>query len=112
MNQGTVMRGALYVLVTLCAACSGEPCEDAGDKLDECVRGHVGGQSTATYLRRPLHFDGACESASEECVAECVNDASCPAIRWAVIGGVVDPNASAPEDADDFERCLRACGLP
>jgi hypothetical protein len=57
----------------------------------------------------PAHLLSSTTFASSRRRAECVNEASCPAIRFVVIGGDRDPNATLPEDAGDFEDCVRAC---
>ncbi len=75
------------------------------EKLKECNE-----PPTLSTWRLPLYVDAECSNAGGECAAECINDASCPAIRLVVITGATDPNA-IPEDADEFVRCLEDCGV-
>ena len=72
-------------------ACGGDECEDAADKLKECLDisgGHSSGGDG----------DGDC-SGSAECTAKCVNDASCSQIKAATTEG---------ED-NSYAKCLVKC---
>jgi hypothetical protein len=99
-------RLAWLLVVAFLSACA-SPCEEARDQLVDCrpvIQREKGAQ---TYLARPIAIDGEC-TGSNECQAECVNDASCEAIAWVTVG-TTDPNRSPPPGAFALSRCLDAC---
>jgi hypothetical protein len=83
---------ALFFVVGMVglSACGSDPCEDAADKIAECLGS--GGAPTGST--------GDC-SGQAECAAECFNAASCDDIKASFIGQL-DPTS-------ELFKCSAAC---
>lgn len=89
MNTKTISKMVLTAGLVLCSglltACE-TVCDEACDKLDDCGVMSTGGASCS------------CDSDLEECVAECVLDASCEEIE-----------ANDPDSP--YTQCMKSCLL-
>jgi hypothetical protein len=93
-------------------------CENGQEKLDECedeiAREWMKRPHCALDCNWPLPI-GISDECTEldECVAECVNSADCPAIAHAVVHGPAqtDPNDVPPPGTGEFNTCINGCTL-
>jgi hypothetical protein len=97
------------VLVLASAAALGgrsSVCDEAQDKLDSCKDELGEVVRRQGYQARPVGFSGECDE-QQECLAECVTRADCPAIVAAIGTGTGDPDT--PPGAFELAACLDRC---
>jgi hypothetical protein len=106
--------GWFAVVATACDS----TCENGQEKLDSCED-----EIAAELMKRPdcrlncsqplpIGISDEC-TALDECVAECVSAADCPAIAHAVVHGPVqtDPNDVRPPGTNELHTCINDCLL-
>jgi len=102
---------ALFVLLLLASACDDDDrtnCEVAKDKVNSCVTEIPRSLTIGYTLVQPLMMGDDC-SGMNGCVAACLKDASCDAMRWIILDHPTDPNAVRPSDFATLNYCLAAC---
>jgi hypothetical protein len=96
----------------LCGMACDSACENAQEKLDgECKDEIARAHEDQSYSGLPLAGGSEECNEREHCIAECINDADCPAIAFVMATGgmIVDPNAPYPDGVGPFMSCLRDC---
>lgn len=81
-----ILLAGMFALSTV--ACGGDECDDAADKADECDLPKGEGSTS--------NEDVEC-SGLNECVAKCINDASCDELKSTDIN-------------NSYFKCVAACG--
>jgi hypothetical protein len=98
---------AAWIVVSLAACAEETVCERAADKLQAC---HIGEKTFAKgYARIPLAIDRDHCSGQNECLAKCVDPASCSDLDYVLVSGVADPNLPPPTGHAELLACISAC---
>ena len=111
MKPTTVPAIALFLLlVNACGDGDRTSCAIAKEHLDQCNAEleAMAPFGSLDFRGLPLTIYDGC-SGWNACNADCIKDASCSGMQWALLGGGSDPNRVTPRDAGVFMQCLQVC---
>jgi len=112
MISGIRRIGVLFFLAVSAASCD-QPrstCAVAQRRLEDCDAEIRAAAEQQGYVGLPLQLT-SCSGASNQCLAECIADSSCPAITFVLLGKGLhsDPGLRTPPGAGPFTLCLQTC---